>query len=368
MSQSSSQPVSTPRLKSLDALRGFDMFWIVGGASLITALGSLTGWPVFQRILDELEHPEWNGFTFYDLIFPLFLFIAGAAMPYSFGRKLEAGHSKPKLYMSLLRRGLTLVLLGLIYQGLLTFDFANLRYPSVLGRIGLAWMLAGFVFLHTSWRGQLAWVVGLLLAYWAALMWVPVPEFGAGDLAPGHTLGDYVDRMVLPGKLYKGDRDPEGLFSTIPAVATALIGILAGTWIRMGQENGHVKALGMLLVGIASLAIGWLWNNWFPVNKNLWSSSFVMVTAGWSLILLSLFYWVIDVLEFRWWTLPFVVIGMNAITAYLAAHFIDFQQLAAFIFSRSEAAFHPAVFGCLGFALEWLILYLMYRNKWFLRV
>jgi predicted acyltransferase len=167
---------------SIDALRGFDMFWIVGGASIISALDALTGWPIFQRILNELEHPEWNGFTFYDLIFPLFLFIAGVTTPYSIGRKLEAGAAKGQLTRTIIRRGLLLVLLGLIYQGLLTFNFANLRYASVLGRIGLAWMLAGLIFLNTSWRGQLAWAVGLLLAYWAALMWIPVPGFGAGDL------------------------------------------------------------------------------------------------------------------------------------------------------------------------------------------
>jgi predicted acyltransferase len=344
------------------------MFWIVGGASLVSALGLLTGWPVFQRILDELHHPEWNGFTFYDLIFPLFLFIAGVAMPYSFGRKLEAGTPKSRLYGNLIRRGLMLVLLGLIYQGLFKFDFANLRYPSVLGRIGLAWMFAGLIFLNTGWRGQLAWAAGLLLAYWAALMWIPVPEFGAGDLSPGHTLGDFIDRSLLPGRLHKGDRDPEGLFSTIPAVATALFGILAGTWIRRGQASGHAKATWLLMAGLLCLGLGWLWDIQFPVNKNLWSSSFVLVTAGWSLLLLALFYWIIDVLGYEKWSLPLVVIGMNAITAYLAVRFISFQQIAELIFQRGESAFHPALFGCFGFFLEWLILYGMYRRKWFLRV
>jgi predicted acyltransferase len=344
------------------------MFWIVGGASIISAFDALTGWPIFQRILNELEHPEWNGFTFYDLIFPLFLFIAGVTMPYSIGRKLEAGAAKGQLTRTIIRRGLLLVLLGLIYQGLLTFDFANLRYASVLGRIGLAWMLAGLIFLNTSWRGQLAWAVGLLLAYWAALMWIPVPEFGAGDLSPGHTLTDFIDQTVLPGKLYRGDRDPEGILGTIPAVATALFGVLAGTWLRLGRSNGHAKAAGLLLTGLLSLTLGWLWNTQFPVNKNLWSSSFVLVTAGWSLILLAFFYWIIDVLGYRKWSFVWVVIGMNAITAYLAVRFISFQALAEMLFQRGESAFHPAVFGCFGFLLEWLILYAMYRRKWFLRV
>jgi len=368
MLDNSSPALPSARLQSLDALRGFDMFWIVGGETIIAALGTLTGWHGFQRILDELEHPEWNGFTFYDLIFPLFLFIAGVAMPYSLGRRLEAGDSKAKLCMSVIRRGLVLVLLGLIYQGLLTFDFANLRYPSVLGRIGLAYLFAGLIFLFTTWRGQLAWGVGLLLGYWAAMMWIPVPSFGAGDLAPGHTLTDFLDRTLLPGKLYMGDRDPEGLLSTIPAISTALFGAVAGCWIRFGKASGHAKAGGMLLIGLGCLGLGWFWDGSFPVNKNLWSSSFVLVTAGWSLIFLALFYWVIDVLRFQKWAFPFVVIGTNAITIYLAVAFIDFQGLAETIFQPGKSALHPALFGCLGFLLAWSILYAMYRRKWFLRV
>jgi len=289
-------------------------------------------------------------------------------MPYSIGHKLDANYPKGKLVTTIIRRGLVLVLLGLIYQGLFKFDFANLRYASVLGRIGLAWMFASLVFLYTSWRWQLAWAVGLLLTYWAALTWIPVPEFGAGDLSPGHTLTDFIDRTLLPGKLHRGDRDPEGLLSTVPAVATALFGALAGTWIRWGRASGHAKAGGLLLAGLLSLTLGWLWDTQFPVNKNLWSSSFVLVTTGWSLILLAVFYWIIDVLGYHKWSFVWVVIGTNAITAYLAVRFISFQALAEMIFQRGESAFHPAVFNCFGFFLEWLILYAMYRRKWFLRV
>ncbi|MFV2069686.1 MAG: acyltransferase family protein, partial [Pirellulales bacterium] len=307
MNESAPSSTAPQRLRSLDALRGFDMFWIVGGKSVIVALGTLTGWTVFQSILDEMHHPEWNGFAFYDLIFPLFLFIAGVAMPYSLTRRVEAGYPKGPLYWRVIRRGVVLVLLGLVYQGLLNFDFANLRYPSVLGRIGLAYMFAALILLNTSWRAQLAWAVGLILGYWAAMVWIPVPGFGAADLAAGHTLADYIDRSLLPGKLYMGVRDPEGLLSTVPAIATALFGALAGYWIRLGRAGGHAKAAAMFAVGLACLAIGWFWNGWFPVNKNLWSSSFVMVTAGWSLMLLSLFYWVIDVVGCHRWAFPLTV-------------------------------------------------------------
>lgn len=353
---------------SLDALRGFDMFWITGGASIISALLVLTGWSGFQRILDQLEHVEWNGFSPLDLVFPLFLFVAGVAMPYSLGRRMEDGQSGLQLHWHVVRRGLTLVVLGWVYQGLLRFEFDTMRYPSVLGRIGLAYMFAGLIFLHTKPRGRLAWVVGLLLGYWAAMRWIPVPGFGAGDLAPGHTLVDFIDRNLLPGKLYRVVRDPEGIFSTVPAIATALLGGLTGTWLRHAKASGHAKALGMLSCGLVVLALGWFWNGWFPVNKNLWSSSFVLVTAGWSLILLSIFYWIIDVLGWRGWAFPLIVIGMNAITIYLACRFIDFQTVAAFFLERGQSAMHPAIFGCMGFCLEWFVLYLMYRNKWFLRV
>jgi len=368
MSQPAPSSTKPQRLKSLDALRGFDMFWITGGKSIIVALGTLTGWNVFQRILGEMHHPEWNGFTFYDMIFPLFLFIAGVAMPYSLTRRIESGYPKRRLYWRVIRRGVVLVLLGLVFQGLLRFDFANLRYPSVLGRIGLAYMFAALILLNTSWRAQLAWGIGLILAYWAAMVWIPVPGFGAGDLAPGHTLADFLDRSLLPGKLYKGVRDPEGLLSTVPAISTALFGALAGYWIRLGRASGHAKAAAMFAVGLACLAIGWFWNGWFPVNKNLWSSSFVMVAAGWSLMILSLFYWVIDVAGCHRWSFPLIVIGMNAITIYMGVEYIDFQQLAAFVLRRGEPLIHPALFGCVGFGLEWLVLYAMYRAGLFLRV
>lgn len=344
------------------------MFWIVGGKSVIAGLALLTGWSIFPRILAELHHPEWNGFTFYDLIFPLFLFIAGVAMPYSLTRRLESGYPKGRLYWRVIRRGLVLVLLGLVFQGLLNFDFANLRYPSVLGRIGLAYMFAALILLNTSWRGQLAWAIGLILVYWAAMMWIPVPGFGAGDLAPGHTLADYLDRTLLPGKLYRGVRDPEGLLSTVPAVSTALIGALTGYWIRLGRAGGHGKAVAMFAVGLACLGVGWFWDRWFPVNKNLWSSSFVMVTAGWSLMLIAVFYWVIDVVGWHRWSFPLMVIGMNAITIYMAVEFIDFQQLAEFVLRRGRPLMHPAVWGSTGFGLEWLVLYAMYRAGLFLRV
>ena len=305
------------RLLSLDAVRGFDMFWLIGGESIAEAAAKLTGWGWLVWFSGQLHHPEWHGFALYDLIFPLFLFIAGVAMPFSFEKRLAHGDSKARLYGHVIQRGLLLVLLGMIYNGLLNFDWANMRYPSVLGRIGLAYLFAGLIVLNTRTRGQLLWIAGLLVGYWAALKFIPVPGYGAGDLAPGHTLTDFIDRSLIPGRLYRGDRDPEGLFGTIPAIATALAGAVTGQLLKSDRRSGYFKTAVMAIAGVVCLGVAALWNLDFPINKNLWSSSFVLHCAGLSLLLLALFYLVIDVWRFRAWTLFFVVIGSNSILAYL---------------------------------------------------
>src|SRR5882757_4516549 len=193
------------RLVSLDALRGFDMFWIMGGESIVKAAAALTGWSWLVWLSGQLEHPDWDGFALYDLIFPLFLFIAGVAMPLSFEKRLGRGDSKLSLYRHVVTRSLVLVFLGTIYNGLLKFNWPDTRLPSVLGRIGLAYMFAALIVLNTSVRGQILWFVGLLVGYWAALKFIPVPEFGAGDLTPGHTLADFIDRTLIPGRLLHRD-------------------------------------------------------------------------------------------------------------------------------------------------------------------
>lgn len=198
------------RLLSLDALRGFDMFWIMGGENIIHALAQLTQWSIFIWLGTQMEHVEWNGFRFYDNIFPLFLFIAGVTMPFSLARRMERGDSKALLYKHIIIRGALLVLLGSIYNGLLRFDFENQRYASVLGRIGLAWMFAAIIYINTKTRGQIIWFAAILLGYWAVMMLVPVPGHGAGVLTKEGSLVGYIDRLFLPGRLYLGVHDPEG--------------------------------------------------------------------------------------------------------------------------------------------------------------
>jgi predicted acyltransferase len=366
--------VSSPpdqRLRSLDALRGFDMFWIMGGEHIAHAAAKLTGWAWLVWLSGQLEHPKWHGFTFYDLIFPLFLFLAGVSMPFSFDKRLARGDSTAELYRHIIVRGLLLVLLGMIYNGLLKFDLENTRFPSVLGRIGLAYLFAGLIVLNTNVRGQVLWIVGVLVGYWAALRFIPVPGFGAHDLSPGHTLTDYIDRLLIPGRLYQGDRDPEGILATVPAIATALFGAVTGRLLKNESFSGTTKTLMMALAGAVCLLLAQLWNLEFPINKNLWTSSFVLQCAGWSLLFLALFYAVIDVWRLRAWAFPFVVIGSNSIFIYMSEKFIDYSYTAHFFFDgvlQRTGRFQPLLWAIAVVLVAWLLLWLLYKKRIFLRV
>lgn len=363
------------RLVSLDALRGFDMFWIAGGEWLIAALAAYTGWPFFVWAQRQMEHVEWNGFHFYDMIFPLFLFMAGVSTPFSLARRRERGESMRRIYAHLFTRLFLLVLLGAIYNGLLRFDFAQQRYASVLARIGLAWFFAAVIFLHTRPRGQALWLAGILLGYWAIMTLIPVPGIGAGVLTQAGSLAGYIDRLFCPGTLYLGNHDPEGIISTIPAVATALLGVLTGQLLagKLGSWTPLRRGLIIAAAGVVALAAGSLWDLVFPINKNLWTSSFVLFAGGWSLLLLALFYLVIDVAGYKKWAFPFVVIGLNSITVYmLNSGILNFDQMGRYFFTGvagwfPEAA-QPIIFSSAAILCMWLVLYLLYKHKIFLKV
>jgi predicted acyltransferase len=376
--------LAQPRLMSLDALRGFDMFWIIGGEDVLRSLAELTHSETFRAIAyRNTDHPEWNGFSFYDLIFPLFMFIAGVAVPFSFASHFSKGDSSAQLHWRIIRRGILLILLGLVINGILRFNFevyfkqdasghrqlvtnfSHVRFCSVLGRIGLAYVFAALIALHTRPRNQFLTAIGLLLGYWAALKFIPIPGFETGSLFPGENVGDFVDRNVLPGHMYKVVRDPEGLFSTIPAIATVLFGVMAGHWLRRVDRGGLTKAGGLALAACVSLGVAWLWNMTFPFNKNLWTSSFVLWTTGWSLLLLSLFYLVIDVWKIQGWAFFFVVIGANAITIYVGQHILDFEGLAKVAVSDHM---HEKLHEAGGLFLKWLFLFFLYKQRIFLRV
>ncbi|MFN9719761.1 MAG: acyltransferase family protein [Planctomycetota bacterium] len=365
-----STPAADERLRSIDALRGFDMFWIAGGDTLATLLLKRWNSPTSEQLRLQFEHVEWEGFRFYDLIFPLFMFLVGCVIPFS----LEKYRDRPTaVYGRVLRRTATLFLLGLIANGLLTFQFADLRYAGVLQRIAICYGLASLVFLNLRWKGQMVAIGAILLGYWAVLSFVPAQGGTAGDLSKSGNLSGYLDRTLLPGKIlkqYYGDGDNEGLLSTIPAIATVLLGALAGQWLR-SNRSGWTKAGGLLVAGVVGIAVGTVWGWKFPIIKNLWTSSFVLLTAGWSLILLSFFYVIIDVMKVRGWAFLWIVIGMNAITIYVAPRLIEFEKPAAFLLSGciELAGDWGAVLLQFGeLTCKWLFLYMLYRNRVFLRL
>jgi predicted acyltransferase len=365
------QPNPSQRLYSLDALRGFDMFWIMGGEEIFHSLAKITGAPWAQTLSDQFEHPAWNGFHFYDLIFPLFLFIAGVATPYSVGREREKGTPKGRLLRRVIRRGLVLVLLGVIYNnGLKIHPLAEVRFCSVLGRIGLAYMFANIIYLYTSKRGQWIWFGSLLVGYWLLLAFTSAPGFPHGDLTMQGNFASYIDRSIIPGRLYLGIHDPEGLMSTIPAIGTGLLGIFAGELLKNSPLSPSGKAGRLALAGVVSLVLALVWNLVFPINKNLWTSSFVLLCGGLSLLLLSTFYYIIDIRGFKKWAFFFTVIGMNSILIYLAPHFIDFGFTTDRLFHwlGQLVTWNDLVLVFCLLAVKWMFLYFLYRKKVFLRV
>jgi predicted acyltransferase len=368
------QPSTTSqRLYSLDALRGFDMFWIMGAEEIVNSMAKSTGSSFWNGFANQLTHPAWNGFHFYDLIFPLFLFMAGVATPYSVGRELEKGKSKNQLLLRVIRRGLILVLLGIIYNnGLKIQPLSQIRFGSVLGRIGLAYMFANIIYLYTKERAQAIWFGSLLIGYWLLLKFTSAPGFHPGDLTMEGNFASYVDRMIMPGRLYLGIHDPEGLMSTIPAIGTGLLGILAGNFLKNGIVSQQKKALRLFIIGVVFLGLAQLWNLDFPINKNLWTSSFVLNVGGYSLILLSIFYYIIDVLGYKKWAFFFRIIGMNSILIYLSERFINWgfstNEFFQWVGQLVGNPFNIVAMAICFVLVKWAFLYFLYLKKVFLRV
>jgi predicted acyltransferase len=363
------------RLYSLDALRGFDMFWIMGGAGIFAGLATLTNSPALNWWAGQLEHVPWDGFKFYDMIFPLFLFIAGISFPFSMAKRTARNESRISIYRHVISRGLILVLLGIIYNNAVRFDLGNLRYGSVLGRIGLAWMLAAIIFMNTKLTWRIVWFCALLIGYWMLLLLFPAHDLGSTDpFSQTGNFASYIDRLIMPGQLYRGNHDPEGLMSTMPAISTALLGMFTGEFMMADYLNDKPikKVLYLLLAAITLMILGKIWDLTFPINKNLWGSSFVCFVGGLSLLLFAIFYLIIDIWNFRKWAFFFVVIGMNPITIYLANRIINFNHASDFFFKGLIALF-PENWGQFlgGIAytfIGWIFLYFLYRKKIFLKV
>lgn len=365
---------ASQRLYSLDALRGFDMFWIMGAAGVFANLAKITGSPFWGGIAAQLTHPAWDGFLMFDLIFPLFLFMAGVSTPFSIDSQKAKGKSREQLLLRVIKRGLVLVLIGIIYNNKLTalVPLENIRFPSVLGRIGLAYMFANIIYLYAGKSFQYIWFIGILIVYWLLLKFTSAPGFPMGDLTMEGNFASFIDRMILPGKLYLGIHDPEGLMATIPAISTGLLGILTGNLLRSHKHTQTRKVLIMAIVGVVLLGLAQLWNLDFPINKNLWSSSFVFHVGGISLLLMSFFYYVIDVLGYKKWAFFFKVIGMNSILIYISGVFINWAYTTTAFFGwLVQLVGEPygiVVLGVCTIFVKWVFLYLLYKKKIFLRV
>ena len=383
-SSATPQTMANPmgRLVSLDVARGITIAFMIlvnnGGSGLYS--------------YRQLEHSAWNGWTLTDLVFPSFLFIAGISIVFSTETRLARGASKTSLRLHTLRRAVILFCLGLVVNGFPLFPWAHLRIYGVLQRIAICFLLASLLYL---WNNR-AWVaatiaVTALLGYWILMRWVPIPGIGVPThnvalLDPNQNWVAYLDRKIFPHRLYEGVRDPEGLLSDIPAMGTILLGVLAGIWLRRPKTLG-AKALGLLAGSVSGLLLGELWNVWFPINKKLWTSSYVLFAAGCTLLLLAFCFYAVEIKKWtRRWTFPWLVFGSNAITAYVISELLagalssipvhaggktlDLQQ---YIYLKW---FFPLVnpsFGSLLYALAYVLVcfvpvLLMYRKKIFIKI
>lgn len=364
------------RLQSLDALRGFVMFWLIGGSQIFLDLDEAAPSPALDRWCTQLEHAQWHGFTFIDMIFPTFLFIAGVTFPFSEKKRRERGDKRTQVYFQVIKRGIILVILGMIYNGLLTFNFAELRCASVLGRIGQAWMFAALIYLtveNTALRAGMC--TGFLILYWLLLTFVPAPDYpGADVFSMEGCIASYIDRMYLPGTLALGISDPEGILSTVPAISTAMLGMFTGEFILSDKWKltEKKKTACMFLAALFLIVIGLLWNLVFPINKKLWTSSFVCFVGGLSLLLLSLFYLIMDVWKVRKWAFFFTVIGSNSIFAYMIRSAASIGHTTWYLFGgvlgMVSETWKPLTETILYIGVLWGLLYFLYHHKIFMKV
>ena len=382
-----SSPTQQGRLLSLDAFRGAT----IAGMILVNNPGT------WGDIYPQLRHAAWHGWTFTDFIFPFFLWIVGVAMTLSFAKRVQQGADKKHLLLHVVRRAAIIFGLGLFLNGfpfgLLfghNFSWEHIRIPGVLQRIAVCYLIASTIFMYSDIRGQIAWIVGLLASYWLMITLIPVPGYGAGILEPLGSLAWYVDSHLLASHTWAGAPvpgfDPEGILSTIPAIATTLLGVLTGHWLRTDRSREE-KTAWMFVAGNFLLLLGAVLDMWMPINKGLWTSSYVVFMCGWALVCLAMFYWLIDVKGYTKWATPFVIYGMNAITVFVLSGLvaksmglIRWTQADGTVISLQRylytTLFAPLA-GPLNASLLWAICFItvmfgvvwfMWKRKWFLKV
>jgi predicted acyltransferase len=366
------------RLVSLDVFRGLT----IAGMVLVNNPGTWSSiyWP--------LQHAQWHGWTPTDLVFPFFLFIVGVAITLAFARRVEDGAVSRSLYLKVFKRAAIIFGLGLFLNLVPNFDLATVRIPGVLQRIAVCYLIASLIFLNTKVRTQFLIAIALLLAYWLITMRIAAPGFAAGDLSKEGSLASYIDRIVFGPHVWRQAKvyDPEGLLSTIPAVATTLFGVLTGHWLR-SERTRWDKVAGMFVAGSIAVVLGWAWNSFFPINKALWTSSYVLFTAGLALQLLALCYWVIDIHGYRRWAWPFEVFGVNALALFVGSGLMvklmgliriprgDGTQLSSQgwifrnLFLSWATPINASLFYAIAFILLWLFLmWLLYRKRIYIKV
>ena len=422
------ETTASQRLMSVDALRGFDMFWIIGADSLVYALHRMSPSGTTTFLADQLEHAEWEGFHFYDMIFPLFVFIVGVSLVFSLGKAIERA-GRAEALKRVFRRSILLFVIGILYSGGFTDRWPDIRLMGVLNRIALAYFFAGLLFCFFKPKALLGIAVGILAGYWALMTFVPIrdiqltkdnlaqlaekagdektaelfraegnpsavkdsPEWAAAEkmfyattnrvtahFGKGLNLSDHIDFQYLPARKYDTFFDPEGLLSTFPAVVTCLLGVFAGLLLKNQAVPGKQKVLLLITFGVAAAVLGWLWNYQFPVIKKVWTSSYVLVAGGYSAILLGAFYMIVDVWQVRAWCQPFVWMGMNSITVYLMSNVIGgFRDLARRFAGGDVRAFFDAhvtkgcgdmVISIVGLLLAFWFVHFLYKRKVFLRL
>lgn len=381
------------RLMSLDALRGADMVFIMGFASVVTAFCTWVGakdcW-----LATQMTHVAWHGFRHHDTIFPLFLFLAGVSWPFSYAGQVSKGRTAGAILRKIGFRVVALFALGLVTAKLFAFKFAELRYDTVLAHIGVCWALAALLYMAVkSWRVRLAVCALVLVAHTLLLAFVTAPDaaallastdpavmkkvaayaaYGTDGFSFTGNLGGWLDRTLMPGVLFEGVFDPDGILCKPTGFVLAVFGTLAGELLRRADLSGNRKTAILLAAGAVALALTLACSPWCPVNKKIWTATFVLAAASYSLFALALFYWLVDVRGFRKWTFFFRVIGMNSITIFVLWHVVSFPQLSRFFLSGvaglGDKAWATLVFECGRVAVEWLVLYFLYRKNTFLRV
>ena len=378
------QPIRTSgRLLSLDVFRGIT----IAGMVLVNNPGT------WNAIYPPLEHAKWNGCTPTDIIFPFFLFIVGVAIPFALGKRIASGENHGKIILQIIKRSAILFLLGLLLAtfpyGLFghNLDWGTIRIPGVLQRIAVVYLFAAILFLKTNYKTQIYIGAALLIIYAILMTLVPVPGFGRPSLEPGENLGAWLDRIILGSHLWAAAKvwDPEGILSTVPAIVSAIMGMITGWWLRQDRDK-TTKTVWMFIVGSVCMVLGYVWDGWFPINKSIWTSSYVLYTGGEALLFLGFCYWFIDVRNSRWWIKPFQVYGLNAITVFFLSGIVgrilytikvpyarEPVGLGTYLFNNIFLTWLDPINASLAWAISYVLVWLglmwiLYAKKIFIKV